>query len=68
MEKKITDPVATLHESADAVQFAMERLMYVRSTTKQRRNLDKQWWEIMARSADLLCAQVDAVMGDDRRF
>lgn len=60
--------IERLHEAAERVQESIEQLMYVRSTTKQRRALDKQWWELMNRAAAELVAKADRVLGDDRRY
>jgi hypothetical protein len=62
------DPVAQLHKAADGVQEGIEALMYVRSTTKQRRAADRLWWELMTRAAEELTAKADRVLGDDRRY
>jgi hypothetical protein len=42
--------------------------MYVRSTTAQRRALDKQWWSVMERARVELLKKADRVLGDDRRY
>lgn len=63
-----TDAVTRLHVAADGVQEAIEALMYVRSTTKQRRAADRLWWELMDRAGAELVKKADQVMGNDARY
>ncbi len=62
------EPTLALWHAADAIQEALEALMYVRSTTKQRRALEKLWWQVMDRAGEELVARIDRGRGDDRRF
>jgi hypothetical protein len=64
----MTDAVTRLHTAADGVQEAIEALMYVRSTTKQRRVADRLWWELMDRAGAELVKRADQVMGNDARY